>query len=235
MVQGGWREGTERAVSPTTPPTTALFNRPRKFLAHPSEDPESAGACRPYDHNMPAELLLQSTPATPAAISDGGGAERASFFEGLYRTHADRVYALCLRLSGDRVEAMELAQDVFVRAWEKLDRLERGSDAGAWLWRLATNVVLNDRRSRRRRIARVTNVEQPSDLERPDLRTPMPVRKLSFDAAVAHLPERARAVFVLHDVEGYDHGEIAAMLGVAEGTVRAHLHRARALMREALR
>ena len=184
---------------------------------------------------MPAELLLNSTPATPAAIRGTDGVERASFFEALYRAHADRVYALCLRMSGDRVEAMELAQDVFVRAWEKLDRLERGSDAGAWLWRLATNVVLNDRRSRRRRIARVTNVEQPAELERPDLRTPMPVRRLSFDAAVSRLPERARAVFVLHDVEGYDHAEIAATLGVAEGTVRAHLHRARAMLREALR
>lgn len=207
----------------------------REVFSRAPENPESEGSRRPYDHDMPAELLLQSSPATPATILDGEGAERASFFEELYRTHADRVYALCLRMSGDRVEAIELAQDVFVRAWEKLDRLERGSDAGAWLWRLATNVVLNNRRSRRRRIARVTNVEQPSDLERPDLRTPMPVRKLSFDAAVARLPERARAVFVLYDVEGYDHGEIAAMLGVAEGTVRAHLHRARALMREALR
>ena len=184
---------------------------------------------------MPAELLLHSTTANTAESRGGDELARASFFEELYRTHADRLYALCLRMSGDRVEATELAQDVFVRAWEKLDRLEQGSDAGAWLWRLATNVVLNDRRSRRRRIARVTNVEQPSELERPDLRTPMPVRRLSFDAAVARLPERARAVFVLHDVEGYDHPEIAAMLGVAEGTIRAHLHRARAMLREALR
>ena len=184
---------------------------------------------------MPAELLVHPTAPTPAAIHCDERVERASFFETLYRAHADRVYALCLRMSGDRVEATELAQDVFVRAWEKLDRLDRGSDAGAWLWRLATNVVLNDRRSRRRRIARVTSVEQPSELERPDLRTPMPVRRLTFDAAVSRLPERARAVFILHDVEGYAHAEIAAMLGVAEGTVRAHLHRARALLREALR
>ncbi len=161
--------------------------------------------------------------------------ERAAEFEELYRLHADRIYALCLRMSGDRIEALELAQDVFVRAWEKLDRLAAGSDAGAWLWRLATNVVLNTRRAQRRRIARVANVEEPSQLERPDLRTPMPMRRLTFDAAVARLPERARAVFLLHDVEGYAHGEIAAMLELAEGTVRAHLHRARALLREALR
>ena len=188
---------------------------------------------------MPMQLLSSSarlpSVSAPRAATPGEDAERVSFFEELYRTHADRVYGLCLRMSGDRVEALELAQDVFVRAWEKLDRLQPGTDSGAWLWRLATNVVLNTRRSHRRRVARVAPVEHPALLERADLRTPMPVRQLSFDAAVARLPERARAVFLLHDVEGYAHGEIAAMLDVAEGTVRAHLHRARTLMREALR
>lgn len=173
-----------------------------------------------------------ASPAVPDATEE---AEQASFFEELYRAHADRVFALCLRMSGDRGEAVELAQDVFVRAWQKLDRLSPGTDSGAWLWRLATNVVLNTRRAHRRRIARVAPVEHPAELERPDFRTPAPVRQLSFEAAVARLPERARAVFLLHDVEGYGHGEIAAMLDVAEGTVRAHLHRARTLMREALR
>lgn len=183
-------------------------------------------------------VSLRSHPtgsAARAVVQADAEAQRASRFEELYRAHGDRVFGLCLRMSGDRVEAMELAQDVFVRAWEKLDRLHPGTDPGAWLWRLATNVVLNIRRANRRRIARVAIVEQPSELERPDLRTPAPVRQLSFDAAVTRLPERARAVFLLHDVEGYAHAEIASMLDMAEGTVRAHLHRARALMREALR
>jgi len=133
------------------------------------------------------------------------------------------------------VRATELAQDVFVRAWEQLDRMKPGSDAGAWLWRLATNVVLNAMRSERRRVARVAPVAEPDLLERAQLGTPLPVRRLSLDAAIATLPERAREVFVLHDVEGFAGPEIAQMLGVAEGTVRAHLHRARSLMREALR
>jgi RNA polymerase sigma-70 factor, ECF subfamily len=172
--------------------------------------------------------------AAEATAEEHEGA-RAARFERLYRDHADRVYALCLRMSGDRADATELAQDVFVRAWEKFDRLAPGTEAGAWLWRLAVNVVLNARRADRRRLARVAPVEDLAPLERADLRTPLPVRRLSFDAAVARLPDRARAVYVLHDVEGYAHPEIAAMLGVAEGTVRAHLHRARSLMREALR
>jgi RNA polymerase sigma-70 factor (ECF subfamily) len=177
----------------------------------------------------------QSLPVSQAIVPTAEEAERASFFEELYRAHADHVFGLCLRMSGDRAEALELAQDVFVRAWQKLDRLAPGTDSGAWLWRLATNVVLDTQRAHRRRVAQVAHVEHPAELERPGLRPPAPVRQLSFDTAVARLPERARAVFLLHDVEGYGHGEIAAMLDVAEGAVRAHLHRARTLMREALR
>jgi RNA polymerase sigma-70 factor, ECF subfamily len=175
------------------------------------------------------------TPSHPVPAAAAAPEPRAALLERLYREHADRVYALCLRMSGDPVRATELAQDVFVRAWEQLHRLRPDSDEGAWLWRLATNVVLNARRSERRRLARVAPAPDLAPLERPDLGTPLPVRRLSLDAAVARLPAKARAVYLLHDVEGFAHPEIAAMLGVAEGTVRAHLHRARALMREALR
>jgi RNA polymerase sigma-70 factor (ECF subfamily) len=175
-----------------------------------------------------------AAPASPAVDIDAESA-RAARFERLYREHVDRIYGLCLRMSGERHAATELVQDVFVRAWEKLDRLRPGTDPGAWLWRLAVNVVLNAKRADRRRLARVEPVEDLTPMERADLRTPLPVRRLAFDAAVARLPERARAVYLLHDVEGYGHEEIAGMLGVAGGTVRAHLHRARTLMREALR
>src|SRR6478736_385349 len=155
---------------------------------------------------------------TPAELT------RAAQLERLYGEHANRVYGLCLRMSGDPV-----------RAWEQLDRLQAGSDAGAWLWRLATNVVLNAMRSDRRRVARVAPVAEPGLLERAELGTPLPVRRLSLDAAIATLPVRAREVFVLHDVEGFASHEVSELLGIAEGTVRAHLHRARSLMREVLR
>ena len=177
-------------------------------------------------------VSLRTTPAPPRAAADES---RSALLERLYRDHADRIYGLCLRMSGDRVRATEMAQDVFVRAWEQLDRLRPDSDAGAWLWRLATNVVLNAMRSDRRRLARVAPVAEPGLLERAQMGTPLPVRRLSLDSAMARLPDRAREVFVLHDVEGFAGPEIAQMLGVAEGTVRAHLHRARTLMREALR
>ena len=173
--------------------------------------------------------------AVTAPVRTSAEESRAALLERLYREHADRIYGLCLRMSGDAVRATELAQDVFVRAWEQLDRLRPDSDAGAWLWRLATNLVLNAMRSERRRHAHVTPVAEPGLFERAQLGTPLPVRRLSLDAAIARLPQRAREVFVLHDVEGFAGSEIAEMLGVAEGTVRAHLHRARTLMREALR
>lgn len=173
--------------------------------------------------------------AVTAPVRSAAEESRAALLERLYREHADRIYGLCLRMSGDRVRATELAQDVFVRAWEQLDRLRPDSDAGAWLWRLATNVVLNALRSDRRRVARVAPVPEPALLERVNMGTPLPVRRLSIDAAIARLPDRAREVFVLHDVEGFASHEVSKLLGVAEGTVRAHLHRARTLMREALR
>ncbi len=201
---------------------------------------------------MPSALRPASAPAAPpaagapaarAARADDGAepaeAARAARFEQLYRDHADRVYGLCLRMSGDPARATELAQDAFVRAWQQLDRLAPGTDAGAWLWRLATNVVLNARRGERRRLARVAPAggaaAELAALERADHRTPPAVRRLALGAAIARLPERARHVYVLHDVAGYAHDEVAALLGVAAGTVRAHLHRARALLREALR
>ena len=176
-------------------------------------------------------ISCRAVAAAPRAAEES----RAVLLERLYREHADRIYGLCLRMSGDRAAAIELAQDVFVRAWEQLDRLRPDSDAGAWLWRLATNVVLNAMRSDRRRVARVAAVAEPGLLERAELGTPLPVRRLSLDAAIARLPDRAREVFVLHDVEGFAAHEVSGLLGIAEGTVRAHLNRARTLMRETLR
>lgn len=179
------------------------------------------------------------TPARPVTAAlraaPDPAAARAALLERIYREHADRVFGLCLRMSGDRHRATELAQDVFVRAWEKLDLLRPETDAGAWLWRLATRVVLNALRGERRRLARVAPVAELAPLERVALETPLPVRRLSIDAAIARLPEKARAVYLLCDVEGFSSPEAAEALGIAEGTVRAHLHRARALMREALR
>ena len=162
----------------------------------------------------------------------------AALLEALYREHADRVYGLCLRMSGDRERAAELAQDVFVRIWRKLHLLRREADPGAWIWRVATNVVLNELRSDRRRMARVTaagGIAEAEALAPPAAgATPLPVRRMDLATAISRLPQRARAIYLLHDVEGFSTEEIAEQLGVAAGTVRAQLHRARGQMRRIL-
>jgi RNA polymerase sigma-70 factor, ECF subfamily len=199
------------------------FSRPRKNFLRVS-------MLSTLRSGFTSAISRRAVPAATRAAEES----RSALLERLYREHADRVYGLCLRMTGDRVHATELAQDVFVRAWEQLDRLRPDSDAGAWLWRLATNVVLNAMRSDRRRLARVAPVAEPGLLERANMGTPLPVRRLSLDAAIARLPDRAREVFVLHDVEGFASHEVSELLGIAEGTVRAHLHRARTLLRETL-
>jgi RNA polymerase sigma-70 factor (ECF subfamily) len=153
-------------------------------------------------------------------------------FGDLYRAHAGRVYALCLRLEADAARAEELTQDVFVRAWERLASYRGESAFGTWLYRLAVNVVLGDRRSAWRRSKRVMVTGDPGALEGA---TEAPQgRNLDLEQAIAALPPGARTVFVLHDVEGYTHDEIASLSGIAEGTSKAQLFRARRLLREAL-
>jgi RNA polymerase sigma-70 factor, ECF subfamily len=157
----------------------------------------------------------------------------AGAFEQLYREHVGRVFALCLRLCGDRARAEELTQDVFVRVWEKLDGFQGRSAFGTWLHRLAVNVVLGDRRSENVRVHRVFGVDEPERYETAT-RPPDPGERLDLERALATLPPGARTVFVLHDVEGFKHEEIAEMQGSAVGTSKAQLHRARRLLREAL-
>jgi RNA polymerase sigma-70 factor (ECF subfamily) len=153
-------------------------------------------------------------------------------FECLYRSHAGRIHALCLRLAGDRHAAEDLTQDVFVRAWQKLPSFRGDAAFGTWLYRLALNLVVSALRA-----GRAAALEAPADdLERLETPGPVPVPGLCLDLerAIAGLPAGARAVFVLHDVAGMRHDEIARQLGIAVGTARAHLHHARARLREVL-
>ena len=155
-------------------------------------------------------------------------------FEALYRANRGRVYALCYRMAGEATLAEELAQDVFVRAWQRLGSFRGESAFSSWLHPLTVNVALSERRSRRRRTSRVVSTDDPTVFERPEAPRAGPEAGVDLDRALATLPPGARSVFVLHDVEGYKHYEIAEMTGVATGTSKAQLHRARRLLREAL-
>jgi RNA polymerase sigma-70 factor (ECF subfamily) len=154
-------------------------------------------------------------------------------FEQLYARCAGRVFALCLRMSGDRQRARDLAHDAFVRAWERLGTFRGESRFDTWLHRLTVNVVLASTRSDRRREARVALVDDlsPSAAGGDDAVAPQDIAsRLDLERAIAALPPSARMVFVLHDVEGYRHEEIAARMELAPGTIRAQLHRARQLL-----
>jgi RNA polymerase sigma-70 factor (ECF subfamily) len=177
-------------------------------------------------------LTTGRSDADDVALAAAG--DRAAF-ERLYRTHVNRVFAVCARMAADRAMAEELTQDVFVRAWSKLS-LYRGESAfTTWLHRLAVNVVLNARKTEGRTRSRFGGESHEVDAL-PHARASgwSPGTAVDLEAAIAGLPPGARQVFVLHDVEGYKHEEIAEMLGITAGGSKAQLHRARLLLREAL-
>jgi RNA polymerase sigma-70 factor (ECF subfamily) len=157
-------------------------------------------------------------------------------FEKLYRSHCDRIYGLCWRMcGGDRTLAEDMVQESFVRAWNKLHLFKGDSRFGTWLHRLSVNVVLSDRRIRVKRLQR--EQEFSSDIERVQVgdRDVMAGLRKDLEAAIAGLPERARSVLILYDIEGYQHKEIAEMTGMAVGSSKAQLHRARKLVQELLK
>ena len=153
-------------------------------------------------------------------------------FERLYRAHLPRVHGLVRRMTAGR-DADELTQDVFVRVWQKLSSFRGESAFGTWLHRLAANVVIERFRSDTTRRQRHVDGEEifetlPALQRTGDL-------AMDLDVALTKLPDGAREIFVLHDVEGYKHQEIADMLGISPGTSKAQLHRARMMLRKHLR
>jgi RNA polymerase sigma-70 factor, ECF subfamily len=166
--------------------------------------------------------------AVDATLAAGGD---ATAFERLYRRHVNRVYGLVRRMLTDD-DADEVAQDVFVRAWQKLGTFRGEAAFGTWLHRLAVNVILGRRETLG--IRRKRYLEGDAVLEMVPARRQGPEISMDFETAMARLPDGARQVFVLHDVEGYRHEEIAEMLGLATGTSKSQLHRARMALRQYL-
>ena len=159
-------------------------------------------------------------------------------FEELYRAHAPRLFGLACRMVG-RSNGEDLLQDIFLTAHRKLDQYRGESSLGTWLFRLATNVCLDHLRSRSNRNAQLTSEfdetissdEMASGSAGPVVGV---VDRLDLERALAALPPGCRSVFVLHDVEGFEHREIGGMLGIAEGTSKSQLHKARLRLRRSL-
>lgn len=152
-------------------------------------------------------------------------------FERLYRRHVARIHSLARRMTDDAT-ADDVTQDVFVRAWHKLAQFRGDSAFGTWLHRLAVNVILSRRRSERG----ARDWIQPDDGTLADVggrQVPIGIA-MDLEQAISHLPEGARQVFVLHDVEGWTHEEIAERLDLAVGTSKSQLSRARAALRRLL-
>jgi RNA polymerase sigma-70 factor (ECF subfamily) len=157
-------------------------------------------------------------------------------FERLYRLHVNRVFTLCTRMCGSRVRGEELTQDVFVRAWEKLPQFRGDAQFSTWIHRVAVNIVLTDRKNEARNRKRMVEEEperEDTPLQKASM-TPGYGDRMDITAAMETLPAGAKQIFILHDIEGYKHEEIAEMCGITAGGSKAQLHRARLLLREAL-
>jgi len=154
-----------------------------------------------------------------------------SAFERVYQAHLPRVHSLVRRMTGGR-DTDEVTQDVFVRVWQKLGTFRGDSAFSTWLHRLAVNVVIERFRAETLRRQRIREGDDIFDT----IAAPRRSGDLSmdFEAALAKLPDGAREIFVLHDVEGHKHHEIASLLDISVGTSKAQLHRARMMLRRHL-
>ena len=175
----------------------------------------------------------------PAASADGDAVDAAlatagdcAAYERLYRRHVRRIHGLSVRMTSVD-EAEECTQEIFVRAWTKLESFRGDAAFGTWLYRLAINTILSQRAKRGRYRDRFAEADDEV-FERAPARPSRGDDGMDLEKAIATLPVRARDVFVLHDVEGFRHEEIAGMLEIDAGTSKSQLHRARMLLRNAL-
>ena len=184
-----------------------------------------AGAGGDVDELDRARQAAEERKLVAAAAGGSSGA-----FEALYRRHAPRVYGLCLRMTGHHHTAEDCVQEAFVQAWRNLPRFETRSAFGTWLHRIAVNSVLQQARRRSEQLGGVDSVEREVADVLEDRTAADPGRARDIEAAIATLPPGARHVLVLAGIYGYSHEESASMLGIAVGTCKAQLHRARALL-----
>lgn len=180
----------------------------------------------------PGMAILQNPGKTDEAdwIAKAQRADTKAF-EALYRMHVDRVYGLCLRMTGNVAEAEDCTQEAFIQAWNKLDKFRGDSAFSTWLHRIAVNAVLGRMRKSKRERDRIQAVKA---LDVTPLSATDSGEMRDLSEAVDRLPEGARHVFVLYAVYGYSHDETGRMLGIKAGTSKAQLHRARRLLTQQL-
>ena len=153
-------------------------------------------------------------------------------FEALYQRHAARLYNLAYRMAGTATDAEDLLQDVFLLAYRKMGSFRGDSSLGTWLYRLAMNHCLDVLRSRQSRMGQQTDsLDAEDSMEPPAAPALGAVSRIDLDRAIGRLPHACRAAFLLHDVEGFGHQEVGAILGISEGTSKSQVHKARLRIR----
>ena len=158
-------------------------------------------------------------------------------FEAMYRAQARRLFGLVSRMLGSAPEAEDVLQEIFVSAHRKMGGFRGDSTLGTWLYRIAVNHCLDHLRSRSARMARATESLDKDEAYEPaavEPLVPTAISRIDLERAIAQLPEGCRAAFVLHDVEGLDHREVAETLGISEGTSKSQVHKARHRLRRLL-
>ena len=182
-----------------------------------------------------------ATPTSPAAdldLAQRCGRGDPDAFEQLYRAHAGRLYTLVIRMVASADIAEDLLQEVFLTAYRKIGGFRGDSSLGTWLYRMAVNHCLDFLRGRQNKMARTTDSLDEDGMTEPATPAPAvssPISQLDLERAIARLPEGCRTAFVLHDVEGFQHHEIAKLLGISEGTSKSQVHKARMKLRALLR
>src|SRR6267378_6557670 len=156
-------------------------------------------------------------------------------FETIYRQHAARIYTLACRMAGSPEDGEDLLQEIFLQVYRKLGSFKGDAAIGTWLYRLALNHCLDYVRSRQAKMHKLTETLDAASSFEPTARRETPIARLDLERAVERLPEGCREAFVLHDVEGFDHKEVAALLGIAEGTSKSQVFKARMKLRGYLR
>jgi RNA polymerase sigma-70 factor (ECF subfamily) len=181
---------------------------------------------------------IEKVPPTDKELAQKSAAGDIAAFEELYKRHFRRVYALCLRMTGSPEEAEDLTQEVFTHLFKTVGSFRGESAFTTWLHRLTVNQVLMHFRRRKSRPEFTTEEgETPVQIvQGTENQNRMPVvDRILLENAISKLPPGYRSVFVLHDVEGHEHGEIAEMLGISEGTSKSQLHKARLKLRDLIR
>lgn len=212
--------------------------------AHPSgSTPASSDGMQPISSPRPRSSgpATSPDPVEADALSRAQAGDHHAFAQ-LYALHKRRIYSLCLRMVGNMAEAEDLTQEAFLQLHRKIGTFRGDSAFSTWLHRLAINVVLMQLRKKGLSLISLDEAMEPAPEEgpgrsfgAPDLSLTGAIDRLALERAVADLPAGYRLIFILHDVEGYEHNEIAAMLDCSIGNSKSQLHKARLKLRDALR